>query len=396
MKKNFLILFLLSLLFVFQANAKFQSNGNIVSVRILTTKIISTFIFSPLGCTYAVYGDGILLADCDPSGIFQMSIEGDSIRLRTFEKDIGKFSALKMIAKETYAAFKIKSVVPQSKVRTYDDNLEISLAPDKSQFLIINKVDLENYIAGVVESEGGKGSNLEYYKIQAILCRTYLLAHLNRHILEGFEVCDDVHCQAYSSRAGEEKILRAVLDTKGIVVVDNNLNLITAAFHSNCGGETCNSQDVWAMTTTYLKSVKDTFCISQSQARWQRVIPLEDWQAYLQLKHKYPVVDSSNIIGTTSFNQYYGRAIYFKDKDLKIPLKNIRADFKLRSTYFSIEQTGDSVKFIGRGYGHGVGLCQEGAMRMARLKYPYEYILHYYYKDVNLVDVSALNYFRQE
>ncbi len=390
MKKNSLLLLLLLLLFVC------NSKANVVAVRILTTKIISTFIFSPVGGNYSVYGDGVLLEDCDPSGIFQMNIEGDFIRLKTFEKDIGKFSIIKMIAKESYAAFKIKSVIPQGRVRTYDDNLEIMLASDRQQFLLINKVDLENYIAGVVESEGGKGSNLEYYKIQSILCRTYLLAHLNRHFVEGFEVCDDVHCQAYASRAGDNNILKAVLDAKGIVVVDNNLNLITAAFHSNCGGETCNSQDVWSMSTTYLKSVKDTFCLSQSQAHWQRIIALEDWQAYIQLKHKYPIDGNLNLILSTSFAQTSGREIYFKDKELKIPLKNIRADFKLKSTYFSIEQIGDSIKFKGRGYGHGVGLCQEGAMHMARLKYSYEYILHYYYKDVNLVDVSALSYFRQE
>lgn len=390
MKRNNLLLVLLLLFFVFQTNA------NIVSVRILTTKIISTLIFSPIGSSYSVYGDGVLLENCDPTGIFQMSIEGDFIRLKTFEKEIGKFGVIKMIAKEPNAAFKVKSVIPQGKVRTYDHNLEIMLTQDKSQLLLINKVDLEHYIAGVVESEGGRGSNLEYYKIQAILCRTYLLAHLNRHVLEGFEVCDDVHCQAYSNKASDNNIVKAVLASKGIVVVDNNLNLITAAFHSNCGGETCNSQDVWAMSTTYLKSVRDTFCLSQSQAHWQRIIPLEDWQAYIQLKHKYPVDDSLNFIRGTSFSQAAGREIYFKDKDLKIPLKNIRSDFKLKSTYFSIEQVGNSIKFKGRGYGHGVGLCQEGAMRMAKLKYSYEYILHYYYRDVNLVDVSALNYFRQE
>lgn len=390
MKKNSLFLIISLLLLTC------PSYANVVSVRILTIKIINTFIFSPLGGNYSVYGDGILLENCDPSGIFQMNIEGDFIRLKTFEKNIGKFSIIKMVAKESYAAFKIKSVIPQGKVRTYDDNLEIMLTPDKGQFLLINKVDMENYIAGVVESEGGKGSNLEYYKIQSILCRTYLLAHLTRHVLEGFEVCDDVHCQAYSSKGSDDNILKAVLATKGIVVVDNNLNLITAAFHSNCGGETCNSQDVWAMSTTYLKSVKDPYCVSQSQAHWQRIIPLEDWQAYIQLKHKYPVDDSSSIIRSTSFTQSAGREIYFKDKDLKIPLKNIRSDFKLKSTYFSIEQIGDSIKFKGRGYGHGVGLCQEGAMQMAKLKFTYEYILHYYYKDVNLVDVSALNYFRQE
>jgi|ERR1017187_1227389 stage II sporulation protein D len=390
MRKNIIGILLLFIILTQSANA------SIVNVRIFTTTIINTFIFSPLGGSYYVYGDGVLLADCDPSGIFQMSVEGDSIRLKTFENNIGKFANIKMIAKESVSAFKIKSVIPKSKVRTYDDDLEITLTSDKSQFLLINKVDLEDYIAGVVQSEAGKNVGLEYYKLQAILCRTYLLAHLNRHIMEGYEMCDDVHCQAYLSRTSEDIIVKAVLDTKGLVVVDNDLNLITAAFHSNCGGETCNSQDVWAMPTTYLKSVKDTFCLHTSQAHWQRIITVEDWKSYLRLKRKYSISDTLKFANATSFSQSKGRAIYFTEKNIKIPLKTIRADFKLRSTYFSIQQVGDSIIFNGRGYGHGVGLCQEGAMNMSKLKYSYKDILHFYYKNVNLVDVSALNYFRQE
>lgn len=373
-----------------------SADATVVSVRILTTTTVNTFIFSPLGGTYNVYGDGKLLADCDPSGIYQMSVEGDSIRLKTFENNIGRFASIKMIAKEPLSAFKIKSVIPKSKVRTYDDNLEVKLGPDKSQFLLINKVDLEDYIAGVVQSEAGKNVGLEYYKLQAILCRTYLLAHLTRHMTEGFEMCDDVHCQAYLSRTSEEVIVKAVLETKGLVVVDNDLNLITAAFHSNCGGQTCNSQDVWAMSTSYLKAVKDTFCVHRSQAHWQRAITVDDWKSYLRLKRKYSSSDTMRSSNATSFSQANGRAIYYTDKNVRIPLKTIRADFKLKSTYFSIRQEGDSIIFDGRGYGHGVGLCQEGAMSMSTLKYSYKDILHFYYKNVNLVELSALNYFRQE
>jgi stage II sporulation protein D len=262
--------------------------------------------------------------------------------------------------------------------------------------LIINTVDIEKYIAGVVESESGTGSASEYYKLQSILCRTYLLAHLNRHVLEGFEVCDDVHCQAYLNEARSEAIKNAIFATRGLVVVDNDLNLITAAFHSNCGGQTVASQDVWAISTSYLKSIKDTFCLKGNHARWQRSISAEDWKAYLQLKRITP--DSLKVNTTTviPFSQADGRAIYYTDKDLKIPLKIIRADFQLKSTYFSIEQKGESVIFNGRGYGHGVGLCQEGAMRMAILKYSYTDILNFYYKDVHLVDLSQLSYFNQE
>jgi stage II sporulation protein D len=181
-----------------------------------------------------------------------------------------------------------------------------------------------------------------------------------------------------------------------LVVVDNDLNLITAAFHSNCGGQTVNSQDVWSVSTSYLKTIKDTFCLKQPHATWQRSIPVEDWKAYLQLKHKYPVDDTVKMNSASNFSQNNGRSIYFIDKDLKIPLKVIRSDFQLKSTFFSVEQVGENVIFKGKGYGHGVGLCQEGAMRMAKQKYSYKDILSFYYRDVHLVDLSALNYFRQE
>jgi stage II sporulation protein D len=367
-----------------------------VTVRILTSKVITSFIFSPMRGDYTLYGDGNLLSDCDASGIYEMSIEGDSILLKTFEKTIGKFSTLKMIARDPDGSFKIKSVNPQTKVRMYDDHLSVGLTPDKKQFLLINRVDLEKYIGGVVESESGTSCGIEYYKVQSILCRTYLLAHLTRHVLEGFEVCDDVHCQAYLSKASKAEISEAVFNTMGEIVVDSDLNLITAAFHSNCGGQTCNSQDVWAVSTTYLKSVKDSFCLNQPHAHWKRSVAMEDWKAYLQLKHNYPVEDSMKFNYATSFNPYGSRAIYFMDKNLKIPLKTIRADFQLKSTFFSVEQKGDMVIFNGRGYGHGVGLCQEGAMEMARRHYSYKDILNFYYKDVYLVNINALSYFKQE
>lgn len=387
--KKYILLFLF---FVFSL----VSIATTLNVRILTTKVIQSFIFSPINGTYDVYGDGVLLLNSDTPGIFQLTIEKDSIILKTFERTIGKYASLKMIAKQPDGAFKIKSVLPEGKVRTYEDDVMIGLTADKKQFLLINRIDIEKYIGGVVESESGTRTSLEYYKLQSILVRTYLLAHINRHVAEGFQVCDDVHCQAYLSRTTDADVQKGVNDTKGLVVVDNDLNLITAAFHSNCGGQTVASQDVWAMSTSYLKSVKDTFCLKQTHSNWKRTIPMEDWKAYLQLKHKYPVEDSLKLNSATTFTQPNGRAVYFTDKDLKIPLKIIRADFQLKSTYFSVEQQGESIVFNGRGYGHGVGLCQEGAMRQAKLNRSYKEILNFYYKDVHLVDLSALSYFRQE
>ena len=71
-------------------------------------------------------------------------------------------------------------------------------------------------------------------------------------------------------------------------------------------------------------------------------------------------------------------------------------DLKLRSTYFSVRSEDDKVILRGRGFGHGVGLCQEGAMRMAKADLSYTDILHHYYTDVHLVDLSMLEFFREE
>ena len=79
-----------------------------------------------------------------------------------------------------------------------------------------------------------------------------------------------------------------------------------------------------------------------------------------------------------------------------VPLEDVRHDWKLNSGYFAIHTIGENVVLEGRGFGHGVGLCQEGAMHMARTGMSYTDILHHYFTDVHLVDLSAIDFFRDE
>lgn len=378
------------ILLVVLANAQAQNH---FSIKLLNNLKVSSIIISPLSPDYLVYCDGKLINDLDPTSVLELAQEGDSIRVKTVERVLGKGTSIKLVGKTSACCFKLKSVVPSSPVRTYTDNIEVSIAGKTMR--IINWVDVEDYIAGVVEAESGTRTTVEYYKLQAILCRTYALSHGRRHEAEGFNLCDQVHCQAFKGRTLDNDIINAVEDTRGLVIVDSDLNLITAAFHSNCGGQTVNSEDVWALPVPYLKSVKDTFCLNMPHAHWERKIATEDWMSYLALKHKYPINDSVSFTNAVN-HQQDTRCIYFCDKGLNIPLKTIRSDWQLKSTYFSIEQRSDSVIFKGKGYGHGVGLCQEGAMRMAKLGYSYKDILHFYYKDVHLVDLSVLEFFRKE
>jgi stage II sporulation protein D len=370
-----------------------QAQAQRVNIRLLSNTKISSIIISPLSPDYAVYFDGQAIPGLESHDVFQFTVAGDSIAVKALERNLGKFRTIRFVGRNNTCHYKFKGLVPETRIRVFPDNLDISVS--SGSLRLINGVDIEDYVAGVVEAESGTRTTVEYYKLQSILCRTYALSNMRRHEMEGYNLCDQVHCQAYKGRTIDEDIKGAVEDTKGLVVVDSNLDLITAAFHSNCGGQTINSEDVWASPLPYLKAVKDTFCLKMPHARWERKIATEDWVSYLSMKHKFPVGDSSSFISAVNFPQH-ARSIYFTDKGSRIPLKTIRSDWQLKSTYFSIEQRTDSVIFKGKGYGHGVGLCQEGAMRRSQLGYTYKEILSFYYRDVVLVDLTTLEFFRKE
>jgi stage II sporulation protein D len=117
--------------------------------------------------------------------------------------------------------------------------------PDLGTIVLINICDIEKYIAGVVLAEGGSGWNKEYFKTQAVITRTYLCKFFNRHMSDKYNVCDNTHCQAFNGVSNDALINRAVNETQGLVLLDHDSTLILSAFHSNCGGETSSSEDVW-------------------------------------------------------------------------------------------------------------------------------------------------------
>ena len=179
----------------------------------------------------------------------------------------------------------------------------------------------------------------------------------------------------------------ATSKTAGEVITDSLGEIIMSVFHSNSGGQTCNSEDVWGRALPYLRSVKDTFSVAQRNYYWQKKILRKDWLAFLKNKYNYPIEDAKSVKKVVNFNQY-NRRVYLVDN---IDLRSIREHFKLRSTFFSVSEDGDNVKLSGYGFGHGVGLSQEGAINMARLGYNYIEILKFYYLGVQIKNISELN-----
>jgi len=370
------------------------SVGEILDIGIYRDLAVQRALVTPSMGTYEVFGDGKLIAKFEANDGLRISTDGDKVALRTISKNHGSYHRVEFLRKSWGSIFRIQPTVPEGREGKYNDNLVVSV--EKGRLELINRVYIEYYVAGVVEAESGSKQNSEYYKLQSIVCRTYALNNMRRHEEEGFHLCDQVHCQVYHGMSRfNELIPKAVTETKGLVVVDSDINLITASFHSNCGGQTINAEDVWSMPLPYLQSVRDTFCLNGKHAEWETCIPRENWLNYLKKRHGYPVENKRMAEKATKFNSQEQREIYYAAGDSGIPLKVIRQDWKLKSTYFRVEPVQDTIRISGRGFGHGVGMCQEGAMRMAEVGFTYSEIIQYYYTGVHLIDLSVLDFFRE-
>lgn len=266
--------------------------------------------------------------------------------------------------------------------QSYSGDLECR--SDIGTILYINITDAEKYISGVVKAEGGYCRNIEYLKTQAIIARTYLLRNFNRHSGDGYNMCDDIHCQAFNGLSDDSLIDRAAKETHGLVLLTADSTLIVSAFHSNCGGQTSSSADVWLSSLPYLKSIKDPYCVNSRNANWQKTLSFNEWVAYL-MRSGY----RGNPVNRSSFNFLQSQRIAdYQAGSFEMSLNTIRTDLNLRSTFFSVTVKGDSVIIKGRGYGHGVGLCQEGAMAMSEKGFKYNEIINFYYSGVIISDAK--------
>lgn len=340
-----------------------------------------------------IYFDSILFFRTDSTFNLKITADLDSLTIFNGESKIAKCKSLKILD-DAHAVTQLKH--PNFKhEKFYGADLHVS---SNSGFIfIVNILEIENYLPGVLEAEVGINRPPEYYKVQAIICRTYTLSHLRRHEMEDFNLCDKEHCQAYKgfSKLGTE-IQKGVQKTKDIVLVDNDFNLITAAFHANCGGQTVNSEDVWNKKLDYLRSIKDTFCLREKSAFWTKEFSGDTWiqkmhQASKEYKHENDsILFKSNFI----FMQRTRKKFYDVDPDCLIPLKDMRTVLELKSTYFNVENRAGQIILHGKGFGHGVGLCQDGAIRMSKLGYSYKSILHFYYQNVSIVHADKLDFFK--
>lgn len=345
-----------------------------VKVRLFSNSRIEAMNISfDLG-TYNLYaGDSLLESSLGEGLSVIINASAEGVKLAVNDYEYGIFPSVTLRANDTAC---ILCLNPKNVAqRTYEGDLTIS-SINSTALKLINEVEFETYLAGVVQSEI-YGSESDIFRVQAIISRTWALRNMNKHKNEGYNFCDHVHCQAYHNRCVRPDIMLGTIQSTGETIVDSTGHLIETPFHSNSGGETCNSEDVWRTALPYLRSVQDTFSYRMKQSDWTKVISKDKWLNYFAKTHKLDIQNPAVRDTLLHFTQETRRP-----KMLGVQLTRVRNDFSLKSTFFSVEADPNNPNNIilkGHGYGHGVGLSQEGTIRMVALGIPYDQIISHYY-----------------
>ena len=215
------------------------------------------------------------------NNIIYFTLIHDSISVWNLDKHLGVFKWIRFAGLARTNAFKIEPAYPALALRHYEGDMTVN-AGNKG-FKIVNHILIDSYLAGVVEAESGPNAPYEFYKSQAIISRTYLLELIIRQGPNNYKIGDDVNHQVYKGMSLKNPLIKqAVTHTSDLVIIDTTGQLITAAFHSNSGGQTANSEDVWLSETPYLKATPDPFSLKQRNTLWQDTILVSDWLGYLE------------------------------------------------------------------------------------------------------------------
>lgn len=272
---------------------------------------------------------------------------------------------------------------------------------------IVVPMNLEEYLIGVVSAEMPANFEVEALKAQAVAARTYTLLHAakdSEHKLEhkGGDICtNSAHCQAYKTKEQlkeswglmnylryYDKISQCVSQTKNQVIVYKN-ELINPLYHSTSSGKTENSEDVFSESVPYLRSV-----ISQGETASPKYFSKVSFTKD-EFKSKLRNFDSSIVIKSNIDIKILERTDSGSVKSIQIANrilsgKDVRNIFSLNSTNFNISVEKNNVVFTALGYGHGVGMSQFGANFLAGEGKNYIEILKYYYKDIDVINVSDM------
>ena len=293
---------------------------------------------------------------------------------------------------------------------------------------LIQKIEFNDYLKGVLPFEIGPNSPLEALKAQAVIARTWALYNAERFNIDSYHLCISTQCQVYKPPKVEyENVKKAIKDTSNLIVTYKG-KPINSFYHGSNGGISAGASESWQIEDYfYLNSMIDSLDSSKKSFklpinnedqlnnffelsdekffgdqhrlfRWEKLISGETIQNSL-IKSKLIEENSAlldlNIIERGSSGRVTKLEIMFKN--FKKPLILVKDDIRrtlpfLPSNLFTINKLNDNLwVFDGGGFGHGVGLSQSGAIEMAELGFTYEQILNHYYPGTKIKEIEIMS-----
>jgi stage II sporulation protein D len=280
-------------------------------------------------------------------------------------------------------------------VSTYDNKSyrgALRLLPRKGSLQLINRITAEEYLQGVVPEEMPAEWNPEAVKAQAVAARTYALRQRKRHAKEGFDVCATTHCQQYGGMAVERAAANQAVKATSGEVLESHGALVDALFHTDSGGMTENSEDVWGSRIDCLRAAKE---VRTETYPWEKNITVEKFSELLVRRGKnigtLKKIELSPIkIGKASKDRTVSgrvKQVTFVGKNGKASMtgNDLRSMLGLKSTLFGMTMNRNVLFIKGYGWGHGLGMSQHGAKAYADSEhYDYKKILQHYYRGAEL------------
>ena len=261
----------------------------------------------------------------------------------------------------------------------------------KNGLTVINNIQVEDYLYGVVPKEMPSNWPAEALCAQSVAARTFALKNRKRHSEEGFDLCNTSHCQVYEGMSAEMRTTtEAVNNTRGEVLFYKGA-IIDALFHTDSGGMTESSENVWGSSVPYLRAVTETQMQTQP---WNRSISMASFVQKIEADGKIlgtlrEIRLSPLLIGKGSEDRTPSgrvRSMEFIGSKGRVILSgnDLRSMFSLPSTLFHVRYGNSEIIFNGYGSGHGLGLSQWGAKTLADQRKSYKDILFHYYTGVTL------------
>ena len=268
--------------------------------------------------------------------------------------------------------------------------------------LVVNEVDLEHYLDGLVNAEFNSSWSREAIEAQVIAARTYALYQMReaRRKNAQYDLESTTKDQVYDGSIREDDRASAAVDrTRGVVLTavgsDRRVQPLKAFYHSTCGGQTTLPQNVWGVSMPgFIRKVACPYCTISPRYRWSFLVEPQVVRSKLEnySRQKLGKFHGVRLLKVDAEGRVAKSEWIFANQKLSLTGVQVRDLFgvqNLMSTRFEVKKEGETqdglrFSFVGKGFGHGVGMCQWGARRMGDLGFSSEKILSFYYPEASL------------